>query len=195
MTGSLSILIPAAGGSRRLGQAKQLVERDGKPLIQHTVNTALSISPAEVIIVTGSRSKDIQSAVDKQEVKWVLNTRWCDGLGGSIAAGVKSVKPSCKGLIILLCDQWRLDKQDLMTLVEAWQDAPDTIVTASWADQTMPPVIFPSDCFKQLQSLSGDKGAQSLLSQQPDRVRTVQMQNAIFDLDTPSQLAEFKNKP
>ena len=45
----LSILIPAAGASKRLGQSKQLVQYKSTSLIQNAVNIASSIGPGEVI--------------------------------------------------------------------------------------------------------------------------------------------------
>lgn len=195
MNASLSILIPAAGSSSRLGEAKQLVEYTGKPLLQHIADTALSVFPSEVIIVTGADSDDIQSAVASRQIKWVLNKEWQKGLGGSIAAGAKAIHPASAGVMILLCDQWRIGQSDLLKIIDAWRSEKDAIVTASWRGQTMPPVIFPSDCFEQLQNLSGQKGAQSVLKEQAMRVRTVPMKNATFDLDQPEQLPGLKKKP
>ena len=53
----LSILIPAAGASQRLGQAKQLVRYKTGTLIQNTVDTANSIAPREIIVVTGANAR------------------------------------------------------------------------------------------------------------------------------------------
>ena len=195
MNTSLSILIPAAGDSSRLGQAKQLVEFADKPLLQHTIDTALSISPFEVITIIGAQSERIRNAIDARQVKWLVNPDWRKGLGGTIAVGAKSVDPACTGVLVILCDQWRIERSDLLDLVAAWQSEPDAIVTASRDDQTMPPVIFPSDCLEQLAQLSGQRGAQTLLKAQPERVRMVAMKNAAFDLDYPHQLPDLNKKP
>ena len=55
----LSILIPAAGASQRLGQAKQLVRHGTGTLIQNIVNTAIAINPLEVIVVTGANARAV----------------------------------------------------------------------------------------------------------------------------------------
>lgn len=190
---SLSILIPAAGTSKRLGQAKQLVDYNGISLLQRAVNTALSISPLEIIVVTGAHAKAVRDSVQGQSVTWVHNRRWPEGMGTSIAMGATAINPESNGLMVFLCDQWRVQTQDLRGLAECWRSHPDGLVAATWGGQSMPPVIFPSSCFKQMQMLSGRQGAKTLIKDHAENVMEVSMENAAYDLDSPADLTKFKN--
>ncbi len=184
----LSILIPAAGASERLGQSKQLLQYEGSSLIQNAVNTANSINPREIIVVTGADSKAVSAAAQDSSVRWVHNPHWSAGMGGSIALGAASINPESWGLMIFLCDQWRLQKQDLRDLARTWRSDPKRIVVAEAEGRYMPPVIFPSVCFNQLRALQGHQGARSLLKAHPELLTPVPMQNAAFDLDTQTHL-------
>jgi len=189
---SLSILIPAAGASKRLGQAKQLVQYKGRSLLQNAVELAASLSPLEIIVVTGAHAELIKESLDDDAVKWVDNPCWSEGMGGSIAIGARAVNPVSDGLMILLCDQWRLETRDLQRLAQTWQSDPNRIVVAEAEGHYMPPVIFPSDCFEHLQALQGQKGARSLFKAFPERITAIFMQNAAFDLDTQAQLDKLR---
>jgi len=189
----LCILIPAAGASERLGQAKQLVYYKTGTLIQNAVNTAHSIAPREIIVVTGANAKAVQNAVQHKGVRWVHNPHWSTGMGSSIALGARSISPESIGVLILLCDQWRLQTSDLRLLAEKWLTQPERIVCAQVAGQNMPPVIFPASCFDRLRTLEGASGARSLLKDHPEILTPVRLENAIFDLDTPSQLNQLTN--
>ncbi len=184
----LSILIPAAGASGRLGQAKQLVKYKGKSLIQNAVDTAHSLAPHEIIVVTGANAAEVKDAVQHPPVRWVHNQHWSTGMGGSIALGAASVDPQSMGVMILLCDQWRLQAHDLKALAETWQSDTEHIVCANADGVNMPPVIFPTSCFKQLATLKNDQGARSLLAVRAELVKTVLVENAAFDLNTQAQL-------
>ncbi len=184
----LSILIPAAGASERLGQAKQLVELKGTTLIQKAVNVAQSINPCEIIVVTGASAMAVKSSVQNPAVRWIHNPHWETGMGGSIALGAAAISPESTGLMILLCDQWRIQAEDLHHLADTWQSDPRRIVAAQAQGHHMPPVIFPSSCFKQLQSLQGNQGARSLLKARSDLITPVALENAAYDLDTQAQL-------
>ena len=187
----LSILIPAAGESVRLGQAKQLVEYNGTPLILNVINTANSIGPGEILVVTGANSEVVKKAVPRPPVHWIHNPDWSTGMGVSIARGAAEISPKSTGLMILLCDQWRIQERDLQTLVKSWQSDPNRIVCANADDINMPPVIFPSGCFKYLRALKGKQGARNLLKKHAELLTPVTLPNAAFDLDTPAQLRKL----
>jgi len=187
----LSVLIPAAGSSRRLGQAKQLVKLKGKSLIQNAVDTVDSLTPHEIIVVTGDNSDAVRNAVQHPAVRCLHNQNWCSGMGGSIALGASSIDPQSTGVLIMLCDQWRLQGADLEMLAETWQADTRHIVCANSEGINMPPVIFPASCFDQLRKLEKDQGARSLLKARSELVKTVAIKNAVFDLNTQGQLEEL----
>lgn len=195
----LSILIPAAGASKRLGQAKQLVKYQAGTLIQNAVNAALSLAPHEIIVVTGAATQEVKDAVgdalDFPSIRWIHNPHWSTGMGGSIATGAGIVNPESRGLMILLCDQWRLRAADLQKLAKTWQAAPERIVVAEAGGRYMPPVIFPSACFKPLQELDGEQGARHLFKLYPELITSVTLENAAFDLDTQAHLDELTPPP
>jgi len=187
----LSILIPAAGVSRRLGQPKQLLRYRNKTLIQHAVETAHSITPREIIVVTGANAEAVKDTIQTVPVCWIHNPNWSAGMGGSIATGAAGINPESRGVMILLCDQWRLQTTDLQDLAEKWQSDPKRIVCAEADGELMPPVIFPASCFGNLQALHGDSGARNILQDHPELLTTVPSKNAAYDLDTPSQLNQL----
>lgn len=192
---ALSILIPAAGASERLGQAKQLVEYQGKSLIQNAVNSAHLLNPNEILVITGADEQLIRNAVQQPPVRWINNPNWDAGMGGSIALGATAISPECKGLMILLCDQWRINTQNLQELADTWQSDPQRIVVAQAQGHYMPPVIFPSSCFAELSGMQGKQGARSLFKAHHELLKAVPMDNAAFDLDTKNQLDELKKDP
>jgi molybdenum cofactor cytidylyltransferase len=188
----LSILIPAAGASERLGQLKQLVEYRSETLIQNAVNAAQSTRPDEIIIVTGAHAHSIKAAVNNSHVRWVDNPQWSTGMGGSIAMGTAAISKNSTGLMILLSDQWRIQAKNLQALAETWQSNPECIVVAESGGVYMPPVIFPASCFDQLRNLKGRHGARDLFKTQVNLLMPVPIKNAAFDLDTQTHLDQLK---
>jgi len=189
-----SVLIPAAGASRRLGQAKQLLRYGAQTLIQHTIDTAASCAPGEIIVITGACADDVRHAAQNAPVRWVHNERWQDGLGSSIAKGAAEIGPGSSGVLILLCDQWRIQPGDLQTLVSRWRSSPERIVAAQAGGHYTPPIIFPSSWFDNLRTLTGERGARGLLASHPGLVTPVALENAAYDLDSPAHLEQLRDK-
>ena len=188
----LSILIPAAGASERLGQAKQLVNFNGTSLIQNAVDIALSLDPREIIVVTGANAEAVKKAVPQTPINWIHNPNWSSGMGGSIALGATAISPESTGLMILLCDQWKIQVSDLQLLAETWQSDPERIVCARAEGINMPPVIFPLSCFNELEELQGDKGARTIIDNNSHVLDSIQIENAVIDLDTQTQMKHLE---
>jgi len=188
---TLGILIPAAGASRRLGQPKQLVLYQGQSLIRRAVNIAESLRPTEVVVVTGAHAEMIEQEVNGTSAQCIRNPDWLSGMGSSIASGTKAMGQQTNGLMVLLCDQWRVQQTDLRSLLETWRTDTNRIVCSETRARRCPPVIFPHWCFAALRKLSGDQGAHDILDAHSDWLTVVQVDNAASDLDTPAQLGEI----
>ena len=77
-------VVLAAGGSRRLGQPKQLLKRDGETLVHRAVRLALETKPQRVLLVVGGHAQAMRDAVADLDVEVVMNTGWEEGLASSV---------------------------------------------------------------------------------------------------------------
>ena len=53
-------ILPAAGGSRRMGKPKLLLPLDGGPLVARLVNALLGGGVGEIVLVTAPNGLDLQ---------------------------------------------------------------------------------------------------------------------------------------
>ena len=194
----LAAILPAAGPSTRLGQSKQLVRMDGESLVRRAARLLLALEPESVTVVSGSDSGRVTREVEDLPVSVIHNPDWRRGMGGSIACGVHSLVEAPKAVLILLCDQWRLEKEDIERLIEAWNADISRIVAASWFRGKSrvygPPVVFPGEYIRELKFLDEKRGAKYLIDREPGNVRFVRMDNAGFDLDCPADLDALRSR-
>jgi len=189
---SVGVILLAAGPSSRLGQPKQLVEVDNECLVRRSARLALSLDPAFVTVVTGCEAERIRAELEGLPVGIVFNRNWAKGMGASINCGVRSMPLGVDGVMIMVCDQWRLEASDLRRLQEAWLCDISRIFVAFWeegkAHISGPPVIFPRKLIPELKSMQESRGARQLIDRYMDIAEFVDMQNAAFDLDRPADL-------
>lgn len=178
----LGALLLAAGGSSRLGRSKQLLKFRGRTLVRHSAELLLGLTD-HVVVVTGAQAREVGAELEDLEVNTLVNRRWREGIGTSIALGVQDLPTSLDGLLLLLCDQYRVGTEDLERLSASWRDNPKRIFAAKWGGAFGPPVIFPRQFFRQLGRLSGDLGARRLLVEQRASVRFFDLDNAAYDVD------------
>ena len=183
---NLGAILLAAGASSRLGYPKQLVELDGQALVVRQARLLIALQPACVVVVTGAAREGVEQALAGLPVNFVHNENWENGMGSSLACGVKAMPERVRGALLLLCDQWRIFEADLEKLVTAWNGTPLQAVTATWDGKTGPPVIFQRTLLQRLGKLRGEHGARNLLRGFAGGVVEVTLPNAAYDLDVSS---------
>lgn len=199
---SLGAILLAAGSSSRLGQSKQLLQVDGQPLVRLQATKLLALNPACVVVVTGAEQAAVERALQGlplhgSSLQCVHNSNWQQGMGGSLACGVAAMPERVRGALLMLCDQWKVSVADLQILTESWERSPATAVIAQWQEElpegpahttSGPPVVFPRTLFSSLVKLHGERGAQQILKRYKAGVQRMDLPNAGFDIDQPSDL-------
>jgi molybdenum cofactor cytidylyltransferase len=165
---------------------KQLVRFAGETLVRRSARLLLACTE-EVVVVTGASADRVGSGLSGLPVRVEHNENWRHGMGGSIATGMHAVSEDAGGLLVLLCDQWKVDAEDLESLVRDWRTEPRVGICASWNGHFGPPAIFPARMFPDLARLRGEGGARGLIAAHPE-FRRLEMPNARLDLDTEEDL-------
>lgn len=178
----IGAIVLAAGASSRLGQPKQFVVRDGETLVHRAARLAHESGCSPVVVVEGA--VPLAAAVADLPVEVVRCEAWREGQGASVKAGVAGLGSRCSGVVVLLVDQHRVAREDLVALLEA----PGAIAAASYDGVLGVPVRFSGETVEVLRGLSDSEGARRWLAQNGARVSAVSMPNAAVDLDTPDDL-------
>ena len=191
----LHAIVLAAGASRRYGSPKQLLCYRGESLVARSVRLAHEAGASVVGVVLGYRAEAIGRALQRGRVPLsrtniVRNARWRDGMGRSLACGVRSLDRGARAVLVCLADQPLLEAGDLERIVLAWRASPRSIAASRYAGKPGVPAIFPRSHFAALKSLSGDQGARALLASSSD-VLSVPMPSAAVDIDDPWDLSKL----
>ena len=184
----------AAGASTRLGQPKQLMEIDGKPLLVRVVESIRDSLDGPVVVVLGANETIIGEVLVELDVSTVLNPDWESGMGSSIAVAVRhllQINDDLSGILVSVCDQPFLTAKVIEGLSEANAQQPDLIVASGYADTNGPPVIFPEELFEELGKLTGKHGAKHLLISHATKVISFPFPKGEFDLDTAQDYQNF----
>jgi CTP:molybdopterin cytidylyltransferase MocA len=185
-------LVLAAGGSRRLGRPKQLVEIGATTLVRHAAQAALECGAAPVAVVLGSHAQEVWAALEGLAVERIDNPRWEEGMGSSIRAGIRTLgNRAVDSVVIVPCDQPGLTAAHLIQLVEAHRRT-GHIAATGYPDGPGAPAVFGLRCFALLGSLAGDTGARTLLRSGLEPVVVVDNPLLIRDLDTPMDLEDLR---
>jgi molybdenum cofactor cytidylyltransferase len=191
----VATLLLAAGGSSRLGQPKQLLPFGNGTLLRHAAETALAAGLGPVIVVLGAVEEKCRDALAKLPMTILSNPAWAEGMGSSIAMGMRAIDDSLhRAVIVMLCDQPAITPAMLCALEEHQRSTGASIVASESAGILGPPACFCADHFPGLRHLQGHQGAKSLLQNQP-ALSSLACPEAALDIDTENDLAFLSAQP
>ena len=175
-------LVLGAGGSRRLGQAKQLLPYGEGTLLGHVVGVARSCGFAQTIVAIGGAADEVRASVDLTGTDVVVNDAYGEGCSSSVAAALGAVDERCDILVLMLGDQPDVTAETVAALLAGRGGAP--LAVCRYHDGRGHPIAVSRSVFGELANLHGDKGVWRML----DRGDPVEVRIAgriPLDVDTP----------
>ncbi len=183
---NIAVVVLAAGEASRMGEPKQLLEVNGRPLIRFVAENVLQSGCGPVTVVIGAHAGKVRAALDGCRVNIVENPRWAEGMGTSIQAGVRSVEEAgADAVILMLADQPLIDATVLKRLAELHRTSGKPIVAADYAGTVGVPVLFARECFPLLLGLAADQGCKGVILKNRAIAATMPCPEAEVDIDTP----------
>ncbi len=182
-------IILAAGGSKRFGQPKQLLEWQGKPLTRHVVEIAIQAGLAPVIVVLGADSQRVSAALEGMTVVQVENPKWEAGQSTSVTTGVRALPGDVGSTVFLVVDQPYANAPVIRELIKAHSHSRAHLVAPMVDGQRTNPVLFDRDTFPDLLRLEGDTGGRAIFNRYPLEFVPWSDPRLLMDIDT---LADYE---
>ena len=183
------LIILAAGGSSRMGEPKQLLPWGDSTLLRHACNTACHTGCAPVVLVLGCAAEPCRRTCEDLPLTIVENPEWAQGLGSSLAAGVRALlatDPATTGALIMLADQPAVSPALLELLIAQWEPPAWPIAAVQYGGDGGVPALFDRSYFPELLGLREDRGARALIARERFRVALMEGGSCLLDVDTPS---------
>lgn len=187
MSGVVGILL-AAGRSERFGRPKLLHPLpDGTPIGVAAARPLIRVL-LESLAVVRPGDRELIDALAHLGLRIIENPDWEQGMGGSIAAGVRAA-PDAAGWLIALADMPWIRAATVSALVDRMA-AGASIIAPSYNGRRGHPVGFAAGWRQALRALAGDQGARRLIAGHTDRLTLHPTDDSgiLRDVDRPADL-------
>ena len=182
----LSLVVLAAGASRRFGAANKLLQPlAGKPLLCHTLDLVQGLPVAPKVAVCSAETAPLAEAAG---FTVLLNPQPELGQSHSLRLGLAACRQS-DGCLFLTGDQPFLSAGTLQRLIVAWESDPGGIWGCEFEGRFSIPSIFPATVYEELLAQGGDVGGREVMRAHPELVHTISAPpQEHFDIDTQADL-------
>jgi CTP:molybdopterin cytidylyltransferase MocA len=158
-------LVLAAGGGRRYGMPKALVEHQGSLLVERAVRTAAAVCDP-VLVVLGARAVDVWRTADLTGATVLANRDWETGMASSLRTGLDGLRgwpAPIDAVLVQLVDMPGMTPAALTRM--AAHAAPGVLAVASYDGVRGHPVLLGREHWAGVAATAtGDEGARRYLA-------------------------------
>ncbi len=158
-------LVLAAGGGRRYGMPKALVEYEGSLLVERAVRTARAVCDP-VLVVLGAQAVDVWRTADLDGATVLANRDWETGMASSLRTGLDGLRGwpgRVDAVLVTLVDMPGMTPEALRAL--AAHAAPDALAIATYDGVRGHPVLLGREHWAGVaETATGDEGARRYLA-------------------------------
>lgn len=185
-------MLLAAGGGRRLGGPKALVQVDGERLVERGVHLLVDGGCDPVVVVLGAAADEVLAQCHLHPGRTVVNHQWTRGMGTSLRDGLDALEDTAAGAVVVaLADQPQVGPEAVRRLAAAWRHG-GQLVVAAYAGSPRNPVLIDRALWPAAwAAATGDQGARALQHTRPELVTLIECGDtgSAADLDTVDDLA------
>jgi len=158
-------LVLAAGGGRRYGMPKALVEYEGSLLVERAVRTAAAVCDP-VLVVLGAQAVEVWRSADLTGATVLANADWPSGMASSLRTGLDGLRGwpgQVQAVLVQLVDMPGMTAAALARMAE--HSAPDALAVATYDGVRGHPVLLGREHWAGVaESATGDEGARRYLA-------------------------------
>jgi molybdenum cofactor cytidylyltransferase/nicotine blue oxidoreductase len=163
---TVAAVVLAAGGGRRYGMPKALVEYEGSLLVERAVGTAQAVCDP-VLVVLGAQAVDVWRQARLDNALLLVNQEWETGMASSLRTGLEGLRglpgSGVDAALVLLVDMPGMTPAALERM--AAHAGPGALAVATYDGVRGHPVLLGRDHWAGvIGTATGDEGARRYLA-------------------------------
>jgi molybdenum cofactor cytidylyltransferase len=183
-------VILAAGGSTRMGEAKQLLRLGESTVLGQTLENVRRAGVDEIVLVLGSSAEAIRQQLPLSTIeglKIVVNQAYERGMSSSLREGLAALDPHVVAALIVLADQPFIRPETLDRIVDRHRRSHAQIVIPSYRGFRGNPVLLDRSVFSEVMALDGDMGCRAIFGSHLEGIVKVEVEDVGILLDIDNQ--------
>ena len=178
-------IILAAGESRRMGQPKQLLPFGDKTMLECVIAAFGTPRVDEIRVVVGYKADEIAAKIAHTPCKIVKNDRYSLGMFTSMQAGLRDLPKKTRIVMLAICDQPRLKRKTVETLIEEFEKKRHKILIPSYNGRQGHPPLLRAEYAKEILAMEESLTLKHFYAEHADDIErlVVEDEGVLVDID------------
>ncbi len=189
----ISLIVLAAGQSRRMGTNKLALPWGHSTVLESTLAMLSQTKASQKILVLGHEAGRWRHLENLPGWNIIASPQYAMGQSHSLQAGLAQLAPECQGILFCLGDVPLLQKETVNRIIDVYQENSIPLVAPVYQGRRGNPVLFAADLLPELRELKGDTGARELFHRHSHILVPVDDPGVVIDIDTPEEYEKWKN--
>jgi len=161
---NISAIIPVAGLSSRMKAFKPLLPLGKRSILETSINLFKQNGIAEILVITGHRSEDLENRIAAMEATWIYNPDFHQGMFSSILTGVKNLNNDCDAFFLLPADIPAIRTNTIEQMLRVYRSGNKKIIYPVFKGLRGHPPLISTQFKEKIENFSQDGGLRVCLS-------------------------------
>ena len=196
MTISITAIILAAGKGERMRRIKPLLPLGKGTVIAHVAGSFRAAGIEDIRIVLGYRFNDIIPELKKNNLGWIVNEHYEQGMLSSVKTGIQALGQKTEAFLVMPVDIPLVRPPTLQAIKNAQVNHPGQIIYPSFQGHRGHPPLIPISLKETILAYAGKGGLRRCLKawDNDSLDMAVDDQGVLLDMDTPDDYAVIMDR-
>ncbi|MEW6170373.1 MAG: nucleotidyltransferase family protein [Candidatus Omnitrophota bacterium] len=189
----VSIILLAAGESKRFGSPKQLAKINSTTLIEYLISKLEKTKVDEIIVVLGAYKEKIEKLIPSY-IKIATNKDYQEGQTSSLKIGLENISSDAKYFLVLPVDIPAISAETIDFVIDKFINSKFLIGIPSYKNQKGHPPIYSIKLKNQILELKNNKPLYTINHQFIGQTLDIPVddKNILFNINTPEDLEKIR---
>jgi len=190
----VTAVVLAAGESKRMGQAKQLMPWGKTTVLGQTLANLSASLVHDILVVTGHEAQAVAQIAAAAGAQTVHNTNYAAGMLSSLQTAVAALPASRSAVLVVLADQPMLAPATVDAVLTGYWRGKGSLVAPTYQGRRGNPVLIDGRHFAGLLALAPGDAPRTLLQRYPEALHLAPVDDpaVVRDLDEPEDYERWR---
>ncbi|HEY5731544.1 MAG TPA: nucleotidyltransferase family protein [Anaerolineales bacterium] len=192
----ISVIILAAGESKRMRQPKMLLPWGEGTVLTHVISVFQNAGLEDISVIVGGAREQVEEQVSNLGVKTIHNMDYLNGeMLSSIQCGIRALSRQTQATLIGLGDQPQVRERSVRMVCDAFVETKSNIVVPSYKMRRGHPWLVARPLWGDLLDMEHTQSPRDFLSSHQADIHHVNLDdpNILADLDTPDDYRQWRS--